>query len=71
MSDDYRRNCPRCESRATAFIGAQDIGSIERHMYVCCECGLIFGITDPTKYKYGLTQYYEERLEELESDADK
>jgi len=63
MSDDYQRHCPRCEARATAHIGAQDIGMIERHMYVCCECGLIFGITDPQKYKSRITQYYQELTE--------
>ena len=61
MSDNYNRDCPRCESKITAHLGARDIGIIERHMYVCCECGLIFGITDPLKYKARITQYYKEK----------
>jgi len=63
MSDGYNRNCSRCDSEITAHLGRQDIGIIERHMYVCCECGLIFSITDPKEYKARITQYYEERIE--------
>ena len=43
--------CPRCTSDKTAHIGRHDIGTIERHMYVCAECGLIFGETSASDFK--------------------
>ena len=44
-------DCPRCSANASTHIGRRDIGVIERHMYICSECGLIFGITDPKEWR--------------------
>ena len=47
----YNSNCPRCKTTATAHVGRQDIGILERHMYICAKCGLVFGITDADDWK--------------------
>lgn len=51
MSEEYEHKCARCKSTATAHIGRQDIGAIERHMYVCAKCGLVFGETVASEFR--------------------
>lgn len=67
MRDDnilsFQTHCPRCTSHKTAHIGRQDIGRIERHMHVCAECGLIFGVTDWREWKYKARQWFDEKVE--------
>ena len=48
--------CPRCAKTNTAHIGRQDIGIIERHMYVCATCGLVFGETGASEYRKMLSR---------------
>ena len=40
----YYTSCPRCESRATAWIGRNDLGFFPIHKYVCQECCHVFEV---------------------------
>jgi len=60
-------DCPRCKTQKTAHIGRQDIGRIERHMHVCAECGLIFGITDAREWRRKARQWFDEKIEKGDS----
>ena len=72
MRDDdileYQTDCPRCKAQATAHIGRRDIGRIERHMHICCECGLVFGVVNWREWKYKASHYFEQKLKESEKE---
>ena len=54
-----RKECPRCESTKTAFIGDSMKNRIPCEWMVCVECGLVFMITSGHEFGKALSNEYE------------